>query len=161
MSRHVNRRSIAIVALLLLSASGAYAYWTNDGSGSGSAATGTATVALTVVQTSIPTGLYPGGPAELLSGKFDNANSYDMHVNSVDAAIASVTGPNIDLLHPCTASDYQLNGFPVTVDADITPGSAQGAWGAGPPATSIQLNETGCNQDGCKDAVVNLDYTSD
>jgi len=110
-----------------------------------------------VVQTSTPTGLYPGGPTAPLSGNFDNGNDIDMHVNTVDATISSVTGANITVLHPCDASDYELNGFPLTVNADIPPGNAQGAWGTG---ASIELVERGSNQDGCKDAVVHLSYTS-
>jgi hypothetical protein len=157
MSRYVNRRSIAVAALVLLFAGGAYAYWTNGGSGTGDAETGTATSEITVVQTSTPEDLYPGGPAASLAGKFDNANDSAVHVNTVGATISSVSGAHIDLVHPCTASDYQLNGFPVTVNADIPSGTAQGAWGTG---TSIQLLELGSNQDGCKDATVHLAYTS-
>ena len=41
--------------------------------GNGSGSTGT-TNAITVNQTSVVTGLYPGGPAQDLSGDFDNPN---------------------------------------------------------------------------------------
>ncbi len=157
-SRYVNRRSIAIAAVLLLTCGGAYAYWTNNGSGSGNAVTGTAGVLMSVIQTSNPTGLYPGGPTAPLSGTFNNGNGSSVYVSTVGATISSVTGDNIDLVHPCGASDYQLNGFPVDVNATIPSGNAQGAWGTG---TSIQLKNLGTNQDGCKDATVHLTYSSD
>jgi hypothetical protein len=142
-------------AVALVTAVGAYAYWTNGGSGSGSATTGT-NAAITVTQTATPSGLYPGGPAAALSGKFDNGNSGSVFVNTVSATIASVTGPNIDGTHPCVAADYQLNGFPVTVNAQVAAGTAVGAWTGG----SIQLLNPATNQDGCKGATVNLTYTS-
>jgi hypothetical protein len=148
--------SVALgTVVLLAAATGAYAYWTNSGSGSGTAATGT-NVAITVTQTSTPSGLYPGGPTAALSGKFNNTNASAVYVNDVSATITSVTGPNITGPTPCTAADYQLNGFPVTVDAQVPSGTAQGAWTGG----SIQLLESGSNQDGCKSATVNLTYTS-
>jgi hypothetical protein len=157
MFRKLNRKSLAasIGVLFLLAGVGAYAYWTNGGSGSGSAATGS-NVAITVTQTTTPSGLYPGGPAAALSGKFNNSNAGTVYVHEVDATIASVTGPNITVQTPCTADDYQLNGFPVTVDAEVASGTAQGSW----TGASIQLLNSASNQDGCKGATVNLAYTS-
>ena len=155
MFRKLNRKTLAIGAVFLLAAAGAYAYWTGGGSGSGSAATGT-TVGLTVVQTTTPTGLVPGGPTKALAGNFNNTNDGPVHVNQVNATISSVTGPNITVPNPCTAADYQLNGFPVTVNAQVPSGTAQGNWSG----ASIQLLNTATNQDGCKGATVNIAYTS-
>ncbi len=61
------------VLLALVVVGGVFAYWTQSGSGSGTAQAGT-TVPVTVNQTSPITGLYPGGPAQTLSGNFDNPN---------------------------------------------------------------------------------------
>ena len=156
MSRFFNRKAVAVIgAVLLLSAAGAYAYWTNGGTGSGTAATGT-TVGITVTQTSVITGLYPGGTPVALAGKFNNTNSGPIFVNQVNATISSVTGPNITVPNPCTAADYQLNGFPRTVGAEVPSGSAQGSW----TGASVELLNTATNQDGCKGATVNLAYTS-
>jgi hypothetical protein len=160
MSRYVNRRSIAIVLVLLLGSGGAYAYWTHAGGGSGSAVTGSASGIITVVQTSTVTGLYPNGTPVALSGNFNNANTYNIHVNAVYAAIDSVTGPNIDGGHPCAAIDYSLAGFPANVNADVIPGTGKGSWGAGGTST-IQMVERPVNQDGCMGATVALTYTSD
>lgn len=158
MTPKLNRRRklLALCATLLVTAGVAYAYWTTTGSGTGSASTGNA-AAITVNQTSTPSGLYPGGPTAALSGNFNNPNSGPAYVGSVDAAISSVTGPNIDGTHPCTASDYQLNGFPVSVNAQVAAGNGVGSWSG----ASIQLLNSGSNQDGCKGATVNLSYTSD
>jgi hypothetical protein len=155
MFRKLNRKALAIGAVVLIAAAGAYAYWTGGGSGSGSAATGT-TAAITVTQTTTPTGLYPGGPSAALAGKFNNTNAGPVYVNEVSATISSVTGPNIDADSPCDADDYELNGFPVQVDAQVPSGTAQGNWSGG----SIELLNAATNQDGCKGATVNLAYTS-
>jgi hypothetical protein len=157
MSRKLIKRwSIAAIGgCALMAAAAGYAYWTNGGSGSGTAATGT-NVAITVTQTTTPSGLYPGGPAAALAGQFNNTNASKVYVNQVSATIASVTGPNITVPNPRTAADYQLNGFPVTVGAEVPSGTAQGSW----TGASIQLLNSATNQDGCKGATVNLTYTS-
>jgi len=156
MSSKFRRITVAVLgAVALVAAAGAYAYWTNGGSGAGTAATGS-NVAITVTQTSTPTGLYPGGPTAALAGKFNNTNASKVYVNQVNATIASVTGPNVAGTPACTAADYQLNGFPVTVGAEVDSGTAQGNW----TGASIQLKNLATNQDSCKDATVNLTYTS-
>ena len=157
MSLKLNRKRklLALCATMLVATGVAYAYWTTTGTGSGSASTG-GTVAITVNQTSTVSGLYPGGPAAALSGNFNNPNSGQVRVGSVSATISSVTGPNIDGTHPCTGSDYQLNGFPVSVNTQVAAGNGVGSWSGG----SIQLLNSGSNQDGCKGATVNLSYTS-
>jgi hypothetical protein len=158
MSRKLIKRFsiVTIGACTLMAAAAGYAYWTNGGSGTGSAATGT-NVAITVTQTTTPSGLYPGGPTAALAGQFNNTNASKVYVNQVNATISSVTGPNIVVgVTPCTAADYQLNGFPVTVAAEINSGTAQGSW----TGASIQLLNSATNQDGCKGATVNLTYTS-
>ncbi len=156
MFRILHGKAVPIAAVVFaLVAAGAYAYWTNGGSGDGTATTGT-NAAITVTQTTTPSGLYPGGSAASLAGQFDNGNSGPVFVHEVDATIASVTGANITVGTPCDAGDYQLNGFPRTVDASVPAGDAQGGWTGG----SIQMLNAVTNQDGCKDAVVHVSYTS-
>ena len=145
--------SVTVFAVLV--AVGAYAYWTNGGSGSGSAASGT-NAAITVTQTTTPAGLFPGGAAVSLAGEFDNTNDGPVHVNEVNATIGAITGPNITVGTPCTAADYTLGGFPVTVNDDIPVGTGVGAWTGG----TIAMVETGVNQDGCKGATITINYTS-
>src|SRR5262249_56020869 len=85
--RHKRLAALVVVATITL-AGVATAYWTQGGSGSGSANTGT-TNNITVNQTSVITGLYPGGPAATLSGNFDNPNGSGVFVTSVTASIAA------------------------------------------------------------------------
>ncbi len=164
MSRMLNRKSAVIAGILaLIVAGGAYAYFTQTGTGTGSAVTQSGT-AVTVVQTSAAiTDLYPGAAAQTLSGKFTNTNAGTAYVHQVDATISSVTGPNVTDTPTCTTADYQLNGFPVTVDAEIPVGTNQGAWGIAAPgvgATTIEMLDPNTNQDSCKGATVNVSYTS-
>jgi hypothetical protein len=151
---------IALGAVIAAVASmGAYAYWTASGSGDGTAATGTVTAGITVNQTSVISGLYPGGSAQGLSGNFSNANSGPSYVTSVTASLASVDpGPvTVDAGHPvCTTADFQLNNPTTAVGQDINPGLPNGSW-SGP---SVQLLDTAANQDSCKSATLHIHYTS-
>jgi hypothetical protein len=154
MSRNHKRWLVAALgAVVLVAAVGAYAYWTTSGSGTGTGTTGT-TSAITVVQTSTVTGLYPGGPAQALSGNFNNPNPGRVRVATVTAALDSITG---SVGTPaCTVADYQLNNATATVNADVDPGNGKGSW-SGP---SIQMLDTATNQNACKNATVNITYTS-
>jgi hypothetical protein len=150
------RKLVAIGAVILIAAAAAYAYWTNSGSGSGTAETGT-NAGITINQTSAVTGLAPGAPPQALSGNFTNSNSSPVFVTSVNAAIGSVTGPNITAGTPCDASDYQLSGFPIAISREIPSGSGVDSWSGG----SIQMvNKPAVNQDGCKNATVTISFTS-
>jgi len=154
MFRKFNRKAVgAAGAILLIAAGGAFAYWTMTGSGTGTAGNGTS-VGVTVNQTSVITGLYPGGPAVALSGNFDNTNPGPVRIATVTAALASVTGGTGT--PACTIADYTLASPAATVNADIASGSGVGAW-SGP---TIQLKNLATNQDACKNASVNLSYTS-
>jgi hypothetical protein len=142
---------IAAVLLVTLSiaAVAGYAYWTAGGSGSGTAATGT-TSPLTVKQTTTVSALYPGGPAQALSGNFDNPNEFGVHVSQVSGSISAVSPVG------CAASNFQLSGSPVTVDATVPSGNNEGSWAG----MSIRLLDTGANQDVCKNATVTIAYTA-
>jgi hypothetical protein len=156
LKQHRKGKLVVLGAVILVAAAAAYAYWTNSGSGSGSAETGT-NAAITINQTSTVTGLAPGGPPQALSGNFTNSNSSPVFVTSVNAAIGSVTGPNITAGTPCDASDYQLSGFPIAIGRAIPSGSGVDSWSG----SSIQMiNKPAANQDGCKNATVNISYTS-
>lgn len=162
MLRKSNRKKLLLAfgAFLLIAGGVAYAYWSSSGTGTGTAVTGT-TTGITVNQTSTAiTNLYPGVSPQALSGNFDNGNTGAARVHQVSATISSVTGPNVSVAPACTAADYQLNGFPYTVDAEVAAGTGVGSWGTTAPITSIQMLDSATNQDSCKGATVHLSYTS-
>jgi hypothetical protein len=152
MYRFKNKKKTSIIAifLLLAVAGGAYAYWTAGGTGTGNVATGT-TVALVAHQTSTMTEMYPGDSPQTLSGNFDNDNEGPVYVTSVTAAITGVAGG----AGACTAADYTLATPVMLVGAEVPIGDGEGAW----TGATIKFNNTGANQDGCKNATVTLTYT--
>ena len=162
MPRLTTRSPVLLIALVLLAvgAGVAYAYWTTGGTGTGSAETGD-TSSLTVVQTSVVTDLRPGGPAQGLSGDFDNpvANG-PVFVTAVTVSIGDVTQAQ-DAQGTCDATDYLLSNPVMDVGQTVQTGTGTGTWGGLGDQATIQFNDkSGTNQDGCKGATVTLDYVS-
>jgi len=148
------RRRMLILALLVvgvIAATGAYAFWTLGGTGSGTAQTGTAND-VTVNQTSTVTGLYPGGPAQGLSGNFDNPNANAVVVSNVSAV---VTGTSAGA--SCDSSNFAIGGASAIGGGGVVPsGTGQGSW----TGLTLRLLDTGVNQDACKNVTVNITYTA-
>ena len=149
MARFTKKTKIAIVAAALVigASATAYAYWTQLGAGTGSATAGT-TVAVVVNQTNTVTGLYPGGPAQALSGNFNNPNSGPVTVGAVSATVTatSVTG--------CLPAWYAITGTGTPASQVVPAGSAQGAWSG----LSVSLLNDAANQDVCKTAGITITY---
>ena len=145
------KRTISVafgVVISLLGAGVAFAFWTGGGAGTGTATTGTST-AITVNQTSTITGLAPGSPAQTLSGTFTNNNTAPVFVTSVSATVTGTSDPG------CTATDYTIAGS-APVNAQVPVGTG-GSWTG---LTIAFNNKVGTNQDACKNATVNIAYTS-
>lgn len=139
--------SIAVVAVAAV----AYAFWSSTGSGNGSAATanpGAQTVSIT--QSSTITGLYPGGPAQTLSGSVTNNNSNAVRVGSV--SIGTVTTSDEA---NCPGSEFTTGGS-APVNADVAGAGGTAPW----TGLTIALSDTGVNQDDCKNVTVTIGYTA-
>lgn len=145
--------AVGVAAVTVISGGAAYAYWTTTGSGTGSATSDAVTEAVTVLQTSVLTELYPGGAAQTLSGTFSNPNAGAVYVGTVTVAISSVTLAT-GATGTCAAADYALDANPMTINADVLADDTSTWSGA-----TLQMNNTGLNQDGCKGATVNVAYT--
>ena len=152
-----HKKIAALGAIALLMAGGAaYAYWTTAGAGTGSATTAS-TTPLVVNQTNgAITNLSPAGPAQALSGTFDNPNTGVIPVAGVTATIGTVTGPNITGPLPCDATDYVIAGTSTIGGSPLAAGNGVGTWSG---LTIAMLDAVG-NQDGCKGATVPIVYTS-
>jgi hypothetical protein len=150
------RVSIALGLILTLAlAGGAFAYWTQTGSGSGSATTSTA-ASVTVHQTGAPiTSLYPGGPAQTLSGNFDNPNVGPVYVTSVTAVVHAFSSQADTGKPACTQADFAIGGS-APVGADIAAGNGVGSW----TGLTIGMLDTAFNQDNCKGVTIGIDYTA-
>jgi hypothetical protein len=148
--RRSKKTTVIAMFLVLAVAGAAYAYWTAGGTGTGTAETGE-TLALTANQTTVLDPMYPGDSAQTISGTFDNPNEGPTYVTSVTAAITGVAGGD----GACTAADYILDNEVMLVGAEVADGTGVGAW----TGATLQFNNTGANQDGCKNATVTLTYT--
>lgn len=137
---------VALTATSVLAITGVgVAYWTANGSGSGTAATGTSQSVI-ITQTSAPTGLGPETGTQPLSGTFTTGDDKPTFVEQVTA---TVTGTN---KVGCGPTDY-LIGQPTVTHAQVV---SNDAWGGG----TIEFVNKATNQDACKDATVNISYTS-
>jgi hypothetical protein len=141
-------------AAIIAGAGGAYAYWTTSGAGSGSASTGT-NAAVAVSQVGTVTGLVPGGAAQPVDFKINNPRTTAQYVTTVTVAMTGVTGPNIDVSHPCTTGDFTLVQ-PNGINQDLPNGDTSFS----PSGATLKLNNAGTNQDGCKNASVALSFTA-
>jgi hypothetical protein len=105
-------------------------------------------------QIGAPTGMGPGVAAQELSGTIDNPNAGPAYV-SFTASIAGVVNPSTGTpVVGCDETDFTIN-LPDVVVAQALPGNTT-AW-SGP---SIEfVNKPGVDQDACKGAKVNIDYT--
>jgi hypothetical protein len=140
--------AIGLAAGLAIGASGAaFAFWTQGGSGTGSASTGT-TTDITVNELVSAADLYPGGPAQALSGDFDNPNPGTTSIGTVTAALGTLPSG-------CVAADFTIDNSGATGSTSLSQGTGVGSWSG----ITIQMNETGVNQDLCKSQTIPLVYT--
>jgi hypothetical protein len=153
--RHKRLLGVVFVATLAIAGT-ATAYWTQSGSGTGSASTGTTASNIVVHQTSSIAGLFPGGPAQNLSGNFDNPNTAPVFISSVTAVIPSTWAvPGDTSKPPCTAADFTISGT-ANVNAEVGPGTGVGAWNG----LTIAMHDSGNNQDNCKNVTVPINYSA-
>lgn len=153
------RKAVAVTVgtVVLLSGAGvAFAYWTTTGSGTGTAGTAATTTALTVAQTSAPAGLAPDAPAQPLNFSVNNPGSGAVQITGVVIAFAATTG--------CVAGDFTITQ-PTLSATTIAPGTTKTfSSGAGGDVVStlaaIRMIDTGADQNSCKNATVNLTYTT-
>jgi hypothetical protein len=149
---------IGIVAASLMGGS-ALAYWTTSG---GSDSTGTATAGsasgITVEQTSFPSNLRPGSPAQDIAFKLTNPSaSQSTYVTEVVASLGAVDQTTAGaLLGTCDSTDFTLVSATKTINHDF----AHGETASYPSGLSIEFNNKLTNQDACQGATVHLTLTA-
>jgi len=157
--RKFTRKTVAVTlatAVLLSGAGAAFAYWTNIGSGSGAATTGTTTGSITVNQTTVVPGLYPGMSTPItLAGTFTNTNTGPIHVAAVTATGYTIDGAHVTAGCTVVQGNYTLGGT-ATVGVDVPNGTNVGSW----TGLTISMNNLGTNQDACKGATLTITYAS-
>jgi hypothetical protein len=148
----------AVAAISIVGGSVAYGYWTTTGIGDGSATTGTST-AFTVDLGDVETpALTPGGPTQIVPVTVTNPSTGIQRLRQVEVRVALANGDPWTPAGGCTAADFSINGenageaATITTTQDLAPngGSSTGL------SVTVQMVETGDNQDGCKQKVVPL-----
>ena len=138
------RSTLTRLALVgALAAGGAYAYWTNSGSGTGSATTANpAGNLLTVTGVGAIANLSPGSTAQAVTGTINNGTGAAVTVGTSCASFAGTTRQS-----GCSASDYRIDGAPI-LGAAVSIAAAGNA--AIPAGITVEMLNTGSNQDACK-----------
>lgn len=156
MRRFFGRKQIVFLAALAIAAAtavGGYAYFTTPGSGSGTATVGTST-ALTITQTGTITGLLPGSAAVPITYTITNsAGNGAQNLGIVSATIGSVTGGS----GTCDASNFTVAAASSPVGT-IADGATYTSSASTEP--TLQMIETGTNQDACQGATVSLSLSA-
>jgi hypothetical protein len=144
---------VSTVAILAL-AGAAFAYWTQGGIGNGSATAGS-TSPITVYQTSVITGLYPGATPTALSGNFKNTNTGPVTISSITATVRAFTSHLVDAAKPdCTEADFAIGG---SSGSNVVPvGDPIGSWSG----LTVGLVAGAGNQDNCKGVAITIDYVA-
>ena len=129
----------------------AYAYWTTQGTGTGSATAGNTVTAdrIELSQVGTLTGFYPGSTAQSVMVKAHNPAAFSQKVGNVTVTVGAVGS--------CAADNWT-----VVDSADSFGTLIAGATSAaeGQAVATIQLRESGSNQDACKGVSPVLTFTS-
>lgn len=101
--------------------------------------------------------LYPGGPSQPVDFAITNPGTSSVHVDEVTTTATSLTGAGTNAgIEACSTSMYPLADDPVTINADVLPGTTIFS----PSGTTISMTDDGNNQDNCEGATVNLSFSS-
>jgi hypothetical protein len=153
--RRITTRRIVIIGAtagaVLLTGGVAFAFWSSTGTSAGAAEVAATASELTVTQVGSPTGLVPGGTPQAITAKVDNPSASAILLTDVAVTVT-------DVVEAAGASGTCAVGNFAIVDNAAYDGeliAAAGTTGDVDVAT-IQLIESGSNQDACKGASVVL-----
>ena len=159
--------AVAVASAALIGGTAAYAFWTSTGSGTGTATVGTsADWNVTTAPDALNESLAPDGPTDSYTITVQNDAAGTQQLHQLDVSVANSDGTpwapldaNDDPIE-CSADDFQVGTaaaggtFSITgLTDDILPGAAN----ANSSHTfTLQMVDTGLNQDGCKNISVPL-----
>jgi hypothetical protein len=143
--------AVAAVGGALAMSGVAYAYWTTTGSGTGSATAGSDIAAdkIQLTQVGTLTGFYPGSTPQSVRVKATNPAAFSQKDGNVTVSVAAVGS--------CAADNWTVSD-----SGDSFGTLAAGATSAaeGQAVATIQLRESGANQDACKGVSPVLTFAS-
>jgi hypothetical protein len=136
-----------VTAALIVGGAGvAFAYWTSTGTGSGSATTGTSSAFTVAVDNVNLADLSPNGPTDTVNFTVTNPSSGNQQLNSTTASVVDTTNSG------CTSGDFSVSATSLDSGSYGTlahNGSVTGHF-------TIQMIDTGSNQNACKNVTVHL-----
>lgn len=153
--RRTPMRRIVIVGAtagaVLLTGGVAFAFWSSTGTTAGAAEVAASATDLTVTQVGSPTGLVPGGTPQAISAKVDNPSASAILLTDVTVTVTDVSEAG-GVVGTCAVGNFEILDN-ASYDGELIP--AGGTTGDVDVAT-IQLIESGANQDACKGASIAL-----
>jgi hypothetical protein len=155
--KHKKVAGLLVIALLALTSVAAYAYWTSTGSGTGSATVGTDSP--WQVDTDAATGgpLTPGGPSQTVGYTITNNSTGHQSLNNVAVSVANSDGSPWNGPGTCSAADFEVNGAAAGTAYDDTDAIGNFApSGTDTGSVTIQMIDTGVNQNDCRGVTVPL-----
>jgi hypothetical protein len=129
----------------------AYAYWTTQGSGTGSATAGSDVAGdkIQLTQIGTLTGFYPGSTPQSVMVRATNPAAFSQKVGNVTVTVAAAGS--------CAADNWTVSDAADSFGV-LTAGSSSAP--EGQAVATIQLRESGANQDACKGVSPVLTFTS-
>jgi hypothetical protein len=152
---------LAVVSAAVLAAVAGYAYWTSSGSGSGSATVGTDTPWQVDVAAATGGPLTPGGPYQTVGYSVTNNSTGNQYLAGVPVSVANPDGSAWDGPGNCSAADFSVNGAAAGASYNhVALGQTCGPGGSGSSSVTVQMVDTGVNQNDCRTATVPLRFVA-
>jgi len=139
---------VATMVAVLLVSSIAYAYFSSTGTGSGTASVGTAANNISVTGSTSGT-LYPGGSVSV-SFTASNPATFKQKLSTIH--LSSVSAPV-----GCTDTWFHMSDVTVGAEGVLNAGANNAALTV---TGSLAMDESGTNQDACKNASLTLAFTT-
>jgi len=155
---HLSRRqkiAASATALVLIgSGTAAFAYWSSTGTGTGSGSTTAGDSHLSITG-DVANALYPGQDAQNFTATVKNLADNNAKVASLTAYVSTDKGS------ACDGSNFLINGSSAATPVSLTWTAVDLAKnGTQDSSNTIQFFNKASNQDGCKGAIVTLNYAS-
>jgi len=146
-----SKKALVLLGVLVVAAVasiGAYAYFSSNGSGQGSAKVGTS-ASLDITQTNTITDVLPDSATHTVAYTIDNTgNSFAQNLGKVTVSDIATSDPTHCLASWFSANDPASAVGTINADSTYTSDSTT--------QPSIQMNESGTDQDACKGATLTL-----
>ena len=161
--KHLSKKRVVVLGAITSLALGAvaFAYFTSTGTGTGSATVGNSTAFTIASSPATGAALTPGGPSQTVAYTVTNPSAGQQNLNKVAISVANSDGTPWDGPGTCSAADFQVNGAAAGSAYDDTEHAGNLAASQVVNNTvTIQMIDTGVDQDDCRLATVPLYFSA-